>query len=102
MGFLLSNKKGAAAFVRQLLPVQLSFFRELILAYAADGANPVFGQIFEFGARSDVVFRIAGSFIIDITANFANVFFHYLFPLKVFVLLVRIIPESSPECNRFS
>lgn len=61
--------------MRQPLLAMLCFFRELILAYAADGANPIFRQIFEFGTRSDVVFRIAGSFIVYITANFTNVFF---------------------------
>ena len=44
-------------------------FRELFLAQAADGAHPIFGDIFPGRAGSDAVVRIAGFGVIDITAG---------------------------------
>ena len=41
---------------------------ELVFAYAAQWANPVFRNIFPWGARCDTVVRIAGSFIVYIAA----------------------------------
>lgn len=68
----------------------LGFFGELVFAYAADGADPIFRQIFEFGAGSNVVFRITGSFIIYITANVTNVFFIVFIPLRIICFRPRL------------
>ena len=79
----------------------LGFFGELVFAYAADGADPIFRQIFEFGAGSNVVFRITGSLIIYITANVTNVFFHCVYPPQDYLFSPSIIPELLSCGNRF-
>ena len=51
-------------------------FAELILAYTAQGASEVLGQIFKFGAGRDSVIGIANCFVIFPAANVTNVFLH--------------------------
>lgn len=50
--------------------------RELVLAYAADGAYPVVGQVFKLGAGRNPAVGIAYGGVIDPVADFANVFVH--------------------------
>ena len=50
------------------------FSREHILAYAADGADKILGQIFKLSAGSDTVVGIADLFIVYPAASVTNVF----------------------------
>ena len=52
-----------------------SFLLKLILRKAADGADPVLGQVFEAGAGLDAVVRVAKLGIVFIAAG-ADVFIH--------------------------
>ena len=54
----------------------LIFRAEVFLAYAADGAYPVLGEVFESGAGSYAVIGVAELWIIDVTAGVANILFH--------------------------
>ena len=49
---------------------------ELVFAYAAEGANPVSGEVFEGGAGGDAVVGVACCGVVLIAADFANVLFH--------------------------
>ena len=51
---------------------------ELILAYAAEGAYPIFRQIFEGGSGLDAIVGIAKFGIINISANIAYILFHII------------------------
>ena len=53
------------------------FLRELILAYAAQRANPILRNIFPFCACCYAVVRIALSFVINVTANVTYIFLHF-------------------------
>jgi hypothetical protein len=57
----------------------LLFCREVVLAYAADGAYPVFGDVFEGGAGGDAVVGVAHFRVIHVTTGVANVLFHTFF-----------------------
>jgi hypothetical protein len=56
--------------------------REVIFAYAADGANPIFWNVFKSGAGLDTAVWVAYFGVINITASVANVLFHKLFVLN--------------------
>lgn len=47
-----------------------------IFACAADGANPIFGDVFKSGAGSDAAIGIAYFGVINPLAGNANIFFH--------------------------
>lgn len=49
----------------------------------AEGADPVGGQVFELGAGSDAVLRIALCGVILMPADVANILFHIIVVLKV-------------------
>ena len=49
---------------------------ELVLAYAAQGAYPIFRDRLKSGAGLHAVIRIANSRIIHISANITYIFFH--------------------------
>ena len=49
----------------------------------AEGADPVGGQVFELGAGSDAVLRIALCRVILIPADVANILFHIILDLGV-------------------
>lgn len=51
---------------------------EHILAYAAQGADVVVGEVFKLCARGDAVFGFALFGIVDIVADGADVFVHSL------------------------
>ena len=55
---------------------------ELVLTYAAGGANPVFGEVCKCGAGSDAVVRIANCGVILITADVTYVLFHVVLVIK--------------------
>ena len=48
----------------------------------AEGAHPVGGQVFELGAGSDAVVRVALRGIIFIPADVANILFHIVLDFK--------------------
>ena len=54
-------------------------FLELILAYAAQGADKIVGQIFPLRAGGDAVVRIAGGFVVHPATDGASVNFHICF-----------------------
>ena len=56
----------------------LVFFAELIFTYAAQRTRKVFGKIFPLCAGGNAVIGIADGFVIDISANIANIF-HFIF-----------------------
>ena len=58
--------------------VGLLLYREVVLAYSADGANPVLGNVFKGCAWSDTAIRIANFWVIHVTAGLADVLFHKL------------------------
>ena len=70
-----------------VLRAVLFFDRESVLAYAAERAGEIVGKVIPFGSR--IVVGIADGFVVDVTANVANVF-HY-FVLLGFVL--NIVPR---------
>lgn len=76
----------------------LLFDREIVLAYAAERAGEIVGKVFPFGSRRDTVVGITEGFVVDVTANIANVF-HY------FILLgfdfVRVVVAKKRERIRF-
>lgn len=76
----------------------LLFYREIVLAYAAERAGEIVGKVFPFGAGRDTVVGIAEGFVVDVTANIANIF-HY------FVLLgfdfVRVVVAKKRVRIRF-
>ena len=51
-------------------------FAEIILAYAAEGADEIVGKILELGAGSDAVIGIADSLVVLIAADITYIFFH--------------------------
>ena len=53
------------------------------LVNRAEGAHPVGGQVFELGAGSDAVLRVALRGVILIPADVANILFHIIIALKV-------------------
>jgi hypothetical protein len=58
--------------------VGLLLYREVILAYSADGAYPIFRDVFKGCAWGDAAIRIANFWVIHVTTGFANVLFHKL------------------------
>lgn len=54
------------------------FFRlgKLVLADAAEGANPIFGDVFPGGAGSDAIVGITCCGIVNVTADFTYVLVH--------------------------
>ncbi len=70
--------------------VLLLFYRlEIFFSYAANRANPIFGEVFKSNSRSDSCIRIAYFRIVNPIANSANVFFHNLLCFKL-VIIVRL------------
>ena len=49
---------------------------EVFLAYAANGANPIFGNVFESGAGSNAGIGITFGGIVNITTGVTDVLFH--------------------------
>ena len=60
----------------------LILFLKIFLAYAAKRTLPIIGKICEKGAGLDAVIRIAGFFVINVTANGANKFCHICTPFS--------------------
>jgi len=56
----------------------LSLYFELVLAGAADGAEPGGRQLLERGAGGDIIIRVAQGGVIDVAAKLAYVFFHFV------------------------
>ena len=57
---------------------QLLGRREVALADTADGAHPVFGDVFEGSTGLDAAVGIAGFGVVDVTAYVAYILFHKL------------------------
>ena len=51
---------------------------EIVFAYAAEGANPVVGDIFKRGTRLDAAFGVSNGGVILPAAYFTNIFIHKL------------------------
>lgn len=66
-------QEGAGFCVRGLL-----FHREIVLANAAERAGEIVGKVFPFGSRRDTVVGITEGFVVDVTANIANVFHNFV------------------------
>ena len=49
---------------------------EISFGSAADGADPVFGDVFESGSGSDTGIRIANSRVVFISTEVADILFH--------------------------
>ncbi len=60
----------------QAITQSFLLFLEMSLVDRAEGAHPVGGQVFELGAGSDAVVRVALRGIIFIPADVANILFH--------------------------
>ena len=60
--------------MRALHSFCLFSFAEVFFVYAAEGANEIFGKIFELRAGFDTIIGVAHSFIVFPTANIAYVF----------------------------
>ena len=54
----------------------LGRFLKFFFAYSTQGANPIFGKVFERCSRFYSIFRVAQFRVIDIIAYSANVLFH--------------------------
>ena len=50
--------------------------REVVLAYSADGANPIFWNVFEGSARGNTIFWVTGYRVIDVATSVANILCH--------------------------
>ena len=75
----------------------LFLYGEVVLAYAADGAYPVFGDVFKGSAGGDAAVGVAYFGVINVTTGVANVLFHNRHVLKVkydIVILLRCVPLS--------
>ena len=55
----------------------LGFFGELVFAYAANRAYPIFGDILECCSWLDTTVGVSYCWVIHITADFTNILFHY-------------------------
>ena len=53
---------------------------ELVLAYAAQGADPILGEVFELGAGGNAVIGVAHLGVIALAANVAHIHFHGVIP----------------------
>ncbi|KPJ49238.1 MAG: hypothetical protein AMJ41_03320 [candidate division Zixibacteria bacterium DG_27] len=67
-----------ASVVGSRVPGRLFFWRELLLAGAADGANPIPREIFERRSGGDVAFRIADRGVVHIATDVTHVFLHLI------------------------
>ena len=68
-----------------ILHVQTSRFLgsgEVRLGSAADGTDPIFGQIFKSGTGGDAAVRVTGGGIIFIATHIANIFLHCQSPAR--------------------
>ena len=61
------------------LLVSLLLFGELVLAYAAQGADPILGKIFKRSARGDSIVRITHLGIVNIATYIANILLHFFY-----------------------
>ena len=81
------------------LPVRLLFGSKIIFADTAIGAAPVIGKLLKSGSGLKSVGGIALGRIIDITADVANVLFHFLFSffgwLYDFVNVSNVVKKSD-------
>ena len=59
---------------------------------SASRACPVIGDILEWSARLDAVFRVTLCRIIDVSADYANIFIHNVYLLKFVPLLSITAP----------
>ena len=55
------------------------FFLEVFFANTAEGADPVGGDVFKFGAWGDAVVGVAFCGVILIPADVTNILFHIVF-----------------------
>ena len=78
------------------LLVSLLLFGELVLAYAAQGADPILGKIFKRSARGDSIVRITHSGIITVAANIAHIDFHWFVPPS------KLIDRDGHKCPSLS
>ena len=78
------TQKPNGIFRRAWFAISLLFGAEIILAYCAEGAYEIFGNIFPLGAGSDTAIGIAFSLVIDPATYIAYVL-HCQFLLFLFL-----------------
>jgi hypothetical protein len=81
--------------------VALFFGFEFVLAGAADGAYPIFREVFPFGAGFDAVIGISLGLVINVSADSANIFFHRVSSVAFSVSAVRITGLSPVYYSLF-
>lgn len=67
----------------QAITQSFLLFLEVRFIDGAEGTDPVGGQVFELGAGSDAVLRIALCRVILIPADVANILFHIVLDFRV-------------------
>ena len=70
----------AFCFMTDTGSVLLLLLGELVLAYAAQGADPILGEVFELGAGGNAVIGVAHLGVIAVAANVAHIHFHGVIP----------------------
>lgn len=55
-------------------------FREILLAYSAERAHPIFWQVFKSCSWINTILWVTYFWVVNITADIANVLFHNLLP----------------------
>ena len=78
---------------------------EVVLADAAEGADPVFREIFEGGSGGDAVVGVAGGGVVLIAADVAYVLFHWIgiwLSAKIRIILNnRYLSEKCVRCGSY-
>lgn len=78
---------------------------EVVLADAAEGADPVFGEFFEGGSGGDAVVGVAGGGVVLIAADVAYVLFHWIeiwLSAKIRIILNnRYLSEKCVRCGSY-
>ena len=72
-----------------LLFVGVLLLFEVVFGYAAEGANPIGGDVLEGGAGGYAAFRVASGGVIDVAANFAYILFHRFLFYRVNCLIMN-------------
>lgn len=83
--------RGLSGLIRFAVKQSLRFRGEVVFAYAAERADPVFGKSFERSAGLDAVIGIADFGIVDVTTNIA-----YVLHDKIPFLKIQIFGNAMP------
>lgn len=77
---------------------QVLFSDKLIRAYAAQGTFKILGQVFKLGSGGDSGFAVALRFVIDPTANLANILHTAASVLKCTDEQLRFVGSHGTVC----